>query len=173
MSEMTKTKEYHAWRDMKRRCDPNNTNPRNRWHREKGIKVCEEWLNSFQRFLADIGYAPTKKHTLDRIDYNGNYEPSNCRWATAKEQANNRSGQNTKMFTFNGITMNMTDWNASLGFAETTIQRRMKMGWSVEDAFTKPKGYCPKGNQFRKENAKKARLALDIKYGMKSKNHMI
>lgn len=145
-------KEYHAWRGMKRRCN-NSTNPRDRWHREKGIQVCEQWRDNFRQFLADIGKAPTPKHTIERIDNNGNYEPSNCRWATPKEQANNRSGIRIRKFTFNGMTMNMTEWNNYMGFSHGVINRRIRiLGWSIEDAFTKPKGYHPRGHEYRTVN---------------------
>ena len=87
---MSHSVEHRAWSRMKERC----YNPHNKKYHlygARGIKVCERWLNSFENFLADMGTRPSPEHSIDRIESHGNYEPTNCRWATIEQQNNNRS----------------------------------------------------------------------------------
>lgn len=84
-----KTPEYRVWNCMKARC----YNPKNvsyKYYGGRGISVCDRWKESFENFLLDVGLRPIGKYTIDRIDGAKNYQPGNCKWSTAKEQANNR-----------------------------------------------------------------------------------
>lgn len=127
--------EYRSWSGMRTRC----TNQRFvdwRLYGGRGISVCERW-NSFANFFADMGPKPSPKHSLDRINSDGNYEPSNCRWATAKEQANNWSCRNRKL-TFNGETLSIPEWAARLELTRESLRDRIESGWPIEKALTTP-----------------------------------
>lgn len=130
-------KTYKSWEAMKARC----FNPK---HREyglyggRGITVCSRWKESFEIFLADMGERP-KGHSIDRIDYNGNYEPSNCRWATIKVQSRNR--RNNLYFTINGVTKCLADWCEEYSAPWSRTYNRIQRGWDIMNALTRPKGY--------------------------------
>lgn len=136
------TSEYQCWAAMKRRC----LNPRSRNYRRyggRGISICSEWIESFERFYADMGPKPSPSHSLDRIDNDGNYGPSNCRWATPVEQSNNR-GCN-KPLQFNGESHTAPEWSAILGISTSTITSRLSYGWSIERTLsTRPRQYSHK-----------------------------
>lgn len=119
---------FQCWSDMKQRCyNPKSGQYKN--YGARGVIVCSEWRSSFDSFVADMGKKPDGL-TIDRIDVNGNYEKSNCRWATQKEQQKNR--RTTRIFTHNGMTMTMREWAAFLGRHEATLSSRLKQGYPLE-----------------------------------------
>jgi len=102
----------------------------------RGISVCERWKKSFENFLADIGFAPSSKHSLERKDVNGNYEPNNVCWETAKVQARNR--RNSRSLSFNGRTATVAEWGDVTGISQDTLLMRLKRGWTIEKTLTTP-----------------------------------
>ena len=121
-----KSPEYAAWCHMVSRC----SNPKDReWHNYggRGISVCNEWRDSYESFLADVGRRPSRLHSLDRYpNNNGNYEPGNVRWATDKEQTRNK--RTTKLITYSGQILCLKDWAKKLGVSYQYLQYRLKIG---------------------------------------------
>lgn len=138
----TKTREYRIWTLIKNRCFNRNCKDYE-FYGGKGIKMDETWERSFEDFLIDMGEAPSKDHSIDRIRNEGDYEPLNCRWATSLVQQNNKS--NNIQLTVDGITLPLGIWAATSGIKRTTIWSRIRYyGWSPKDAVTIPASYSNK-----------------------------
>jgi|SRR6185369_7464456 len=126
----TNSKLYGVWKAMRGRCRT-KTDQNYRHYGGRGIKICERW-NTFENFRNDMG-DPEAGLTLDRIDVNGNYEPSNCRWVTMKEQTRNK--RNSLLLTFNGKTQIIPDWAKELNLVASTLYARASRGLSVQEIF--------------------------------------
>jgi len=132
------SREYGIWKGVIRRCyDPRGMGYHN--YGGRGIRVCEQWRNDFQEFLRDMGPAPSRKHTIDRIDNDGDYAPGNCRWATKLQQDNNRR-TNHKIL-YGGTTKTLTEWARELGIGAHRLSTRLSRGWTIEEAFTIKKSH--------------------------------
>lgn len=123
-----KTRVWNTWVNMIQRCHNPNAGGFEKYG-GRGITVCERWRESFEAFLADMGEMPTEKHTIDRIESRLNYTPDNCRWATMKEQQNNRT--NNCRLTLDGETMTLMQWSERLGVDRHTIRNRLNSGWPM------------------------------------------
>lgn len=128
------TPEYRVWQHLKRRCE-NPNNPAYKYYGGRGIKVCKRW-QSYENFLEDMGRRPSLQHSIDRRDNNGNYEPSNCRWATKQEQA--RNSRNNHMMTIGELTLPMWEWVERTGISRGVMKNRIRKGWSDEQTLTTP-----------------------------------
>ena len=149
--------EYGIWNGMLNRC----RNPNVKCfplYGGRGIKVCEEW-KKFENFYRDMGSRPSPKHSLDRIDGNGNYEPGNVRWATTIEQANNR--RHTRFVIYRGKRMAL---NNAVRLAGSVIHYesawiRITSGWSVEHAIETPRTKESNGSKERRQFKASERMA--------------
>lgn len=129
------TSEYAIFVLMRQRCK----NPNNHAFKDYGARgITLEW-ETFEQFIHDMGPRPSPHHTIDRIDNNGSYNKDNCRWATWKEQANNRRPRRRKLFlTYQGETLNLSQWAERSGFSYNAIRSRMLLGWNPERILTEP-----------------------------------
>ena len=135
----TNTQLYIVWEGIKDRC----LNTRDRAYPDyggRGIDICDEWRNSFVAFATwayENGYVEEKlpsgrnRLMIDRIDNDKGYHPSNCRWATAKEQNNNR--RSNHRVTINGVTKTLAEWTEYANLKPSTLKQRLYRGWNLED----------------------------------------
>lgn len=132
---LSHTAEYRTWSNVIQRC----TNPNTAFYAiygGRGIGICERWRSNFEAFLADMGTKPSPNHQIDRINNDGNYEPGNCRWATPREQA--RNTRRNKHVEIDGVRMPVVDARNAAGLKRGTFERRLALGWSIEDVVSKP-----------------------------------
>ncbi len=130
------TPEYDAWRGMIDRCE-NPKSPGFPHYGGRGIKICSQWRHAPEAFLAHVGKRPSPKHQIDRIDNDGNYEPGNVRWATNRQNTNNR--RVTVRVSFQGETLPLSNWAERLGLPyDLLADRVIRYGWPADRAFTEP-----------------------------------
>lgn len=128
---------YRTWINMKSRC-LNNKHKSYSDYGGRGISVCEEWIISFQAFMEwalSNGYKDTL--TIERIDTNGNYVSSNCRWATTKEQGSNK--RNIRFLVIKGESRSISEWAELSGISKSTIRSRLQIGLKGESLLLSPK----------------------------------
>lgn len=131
---MSLSAEYRIYSGIIKRC----SHPELRAHKNyagRGISVCTRWLESFENFYADMGNRPSKNHSIDRIDNNGNYEPDNCRWATRIEQSKNR--RVSLVYIVNGKKLSLMEIAKENNMTYKKLNYRIRnMGMTIEDAIT-------------------------------------
>jgi len=126
---------YKIWAAMIGRCEnPNNASFH--LYGGRGVTICDRWRESFADFLSDMGQRPSNRHSIDRIDPNGDYRLGNCRWATTTEQARNRRDSNN--LTVFCVTKNICDWCEQFSINVSTVRKRLRNGQSAEEALTRP-----------------------------------
>lgn len=150
---LSRTRAYSAWLAMWKRCtDPSVTSYK--WYGRRGISVCDRWRD-VSAFVSDMGQPPPG-FTLDRKDCSGNYEPSNCRWATRKEQCNNRTSN--RLISYRGERKTVAQWASITGISETLLARRVRDGWETDAIFKTPARtkhsitHCKNGHEYTPEN---------------------
>lgn len=135
MHNLSRTREYRAWRGMIIRCYNKNYKLFHRYG-GRGITVCDRWKSSLLNFISDMGNCPSGKSSIDRIENDGNYDPDNCRWSDPIEQSNNRSS--CRIYEMNGQSKNLKKWAQLYGISYKLLWDRINRGLSLLDALTTP-----------------------------------
>lgn len=131
-----RTKEYLTWQRIKIRCY-RKIGDGYKYYGGKGITMCDRWRYSYENFLSDMGRAPSKEHSIERIHTDKNYEPGNCKWATILEQANNKD--RTRKIEFRGEIKPISVWCRELNLNRKAIYHRIFFAkWDIERALTTP-----------------------------------
>lgn len=125
---------YRVWRGIKARCNNPNVKIFKRYG-GRGIKMCDRWKKSFANFLADMGERPAGL-SIERKNNNGHYTPKNCKWATRTEQARNR--RSSRFLIYKGERKTLAEWCELLNLSYANVSARLKLGWSVKEAFEMP-----------------------------------
>jgi hypothetical protein len=129
--------EHNIWAAMITRCyNKNYIGAKN--YSGRGITVCDSWLNSFENFLKDMGNRPTRYHSIERVNNDGNYEPVNCKWEVREVQDRNK--RSNRFIEMDGVKMCIQDWLNKYNKTQGCIKTRIKMGMSLEDALKTPVG---------------------------------
>ena len=131
----TKTRLHKIWESMQARCEYKK-HPHYHNYGGRGIVVCEDWRDylCFRKWALNNGY--NNELTIDRVDNDGDYEPSNCRWISIKKQQNNK--RNNRIITAHGESRTVSEWSGVTGIGKTTIKERLNAGWSDEDSVSRP-----------------------------------
>lgn len=139
---MTKSKIYHIWIQMHYRCRNKNATGYKHYG-GRGIAVCNKW-HEFKNFFNDMGHRPNGM-SLDRINNNGNYKPSNCRWATKQQQQRNM--RSNRWIKYGGEKLTLIGWAEKLNIGERTILTRLELNWPIKRILTAPakprRSICP------------------------------
>lgn len=169
---LSHTDEYGIWQGMLNRCNKSFDSAYSHYG-VRGISVCERW-SSFESFYGDMGPRPSPKHSIDRVNNDGNYEPGNCRWATSKEQARNK--RVNYLVEHDGETKCVADWAEQYGVSQFVLYSRLvKLGWTFDESVsrrvhsrrsTDPFYMTPmknRGPDWQREHARREskRIALD------------
>jgi hypothetical protein len=126
--------EYSSYRNMLCRCEQPTT-PNYSRYGGRGIAVCERWRSDFWAFREDMGPRPSSKHSIDRINGNGDYEPGNCRWATRREQG--RNTQSNRLVEVGGKAVTLAEAAEKAPVPYNTVLYRLKRGWTLDKALSR------------------------------------